>query len=85
MGAPAITVWRFDDAPAEYRALSPHGGDEDWLALVPRELTLYPGDWPTEDSYDLPGWMREGGPFGCCDVSVHTISDDACVAIGAHA
>lgn len=85
-GVPVITVWRFDDAPPEYRALSPHGGDEDWLALVPRALTLYPADWPPEDSYDLPGWMREGGAFGCCDVSVHPLDGaDACIAIGAHA
>lgn len=26
-------VWRFEDAPAELRALSECGGDEDWLVL----------------------------------------------------
>ena len=33
-----IQVWRFQDAPAELRALSPEGGDEDWLAVIPKEL-----------------------------------------------
>lgn len=36
MNAPNhIRVWRFDDAPEELRDLSHHGGDEDWLALIP--------------------------------------------------
>lgn len=30
-----ILVWRFEDAPEQLRALSPHGGDEDWLVEVP--------------------------------------------------
>ncbi len=29
----AVVVWRFDEAPAELRVLSRHGGDEDWLAV----------------------------------------------------
>jgi hypothetical protein len=29
------TVWRFEDAPEPYRALSQHGGDEDWIIVVP--------------------------------------------------
>lgn len=33
--ADAITIWRFEDAPADLQALSWHGGDEDWIALVP--------------------------------------------------
>ena len=31
----AIRVWRFAEAPEEYRKLSDSGGDEDWLALIP--------------------------------------------------
>lgn len=31
----ACRVWRFDDAPAEYRALSRHGGDEDYIVVGP--------------------------------------------------
>jgi hypothetical protein len=30
-----ISIWRFHEAPEELRALSPHGGDEDWLAELP--------------------------------------------------
>lgn len=37
--ANAITVWRFEDAPADLRELSTHGGDEDWIALVPKAYT----------------------------------------------
>lgn len=33
-----IRLWRFEDAPVEYRALSTCGGDEDWVALIPAEL-----------------------------------------------
>ena len=68
----AITVWSFYDAPAELRALSPHGGDEDWLALVPRGVPQ-------------PLWMESGTPFGCCEVSEHPQDDDSTVYIGAHA
>lgn len=30
-----ILVWEWKDAPQELRALSEHGGDEDWVAEVP--------------------------------------------------
>lgn len=67
---PAIVVWRFYDAPEEFKRLSGHGGDEDWLALLPDD--------------DVPMWM-EGGDFGCCDVSEHRLPDGRLVVIGAHA
>lgn len=34
----AILVWRFEDAPEVYRAMSTNGGDEDWIAFVPDAL-----------------------------------------------
>lgn len=34
----AITMWQFKDAPAILRALSDNGGDEDWLAIVPKSI-----------------------------------------------
>ena len=34
----AIQVWRFDGAPEEYQRLATQGGDEDWLAVVPKGL-----------------------------------------------
>ena len=33
-----ILIWRWEDAPEEYRKMSTHGGDEDWVAFVPKEL-----------------------------------------------
>lgn len=67
-----IQVWAFHEAPEELRKLSGHGGDEDWLALVPKE---YSGRW-------IP-WL-ETGPFGACDVEIHELPDGQTVHIGAH-
>jgi hypothetical protein len=67
----AIIVWRFHEAPKAFRDLSRNGGDEDWLALLP-------GD-------DVPIWMTEGGPFGCCSVDEHRLTGGRLVVIGCHA
>lgn len=67
-----IRVWRFRDAPQEYRYLSGHGGDEDWVAFIPEEIS---GGWI--------GWAETGTPFGCCDVEEHIV-DGGVVRIGAH-
>lgn len=72
---PPILVWPFDDAPPEYRALSTHGGDEDWVAFVPEHETY---------AWGPPSWMSEGSNFGCCCVS-ETAVDGGKVYIGAHA
>lgn len=69
-----IKVWRFRDAPDELRALSPHGGDEDWLALVPPSLVDV---W-------IP-WLSDSGPFGVCDISKKLLPDGNTLYIGAHA
>lgn len=66
-----ILVWRWQDAPKEYRELSPHGGDEDWVAFVPASLS---DEW-------IP-WI--GRDFGCCDISEHDVENGR-VYIGAHA
>jgi hypothetical protein len=68
-----ILVWKFHEAPTEYRDLSDHGGDEDWVAFVPDALA---GEWI--------GWLEEGTSFGCCRVSEHPV-DGGVVRIGAHA
>lgn len=67
-----IKVWPFNQAPPEFQALSPHGGDEDWLALVPPDM-------------GVPDWMNSGSSFGVCDTSIHEIADGFAVCIGAHA
>lgn len=69
----AIRVWRFEDAPREYAELSGHGGDEDWVAVVPRALS---DEWI--------GWLESGSSFGCCDVSKHELRNGDVVHIGAH-
>lgn len=70
-----IRVWRFEDAPEELKALSNHGGDEDWLALIPPRLAK---EW-------IP-WMDSGSSFGRCDVSdcEHPELPGFRVRIGAH-
>ena len=67
-----ILVWEWWEAPGELRALSPHGGDEDWVGLVPEDM-------------NQPSWMHSGSSFGCCDVSEHQLEDGRWVYIGAHA
>jgi hypothetical protein len=72
--AEPIVVWEFRKAPQEYRDLSPYGGDEDWLAVLPADYKDY-----------TPGWIYSGSGFGCCDVSTHELPDGRIVCIGAHA
>ena len=68
-----IKIWPFDLAPEKYRRLSQNGGDEDWLALVPK--------WIDEKYYlsflDTPH-------FGFSDVERHELKDYV-VYIGCHA
>lgn len=75
-GPYAITVWPFYEAPLQLRSLSAHGGDEDWLALVPAAF---------DKKYGRPLWLEDGSSFGCCDVSRHVLADGDVVYIGAHA
>jgi len=72
----SITVWRFRDAPEELQALSNNGGDEDWLAVIPPEL-----------SEEWLGWMEEGSSFGCCTVEEHDHPEQPGfkIRIGCHA
>ena len=69
-------VWRFDDAPEDLRDLSQNGGDEDWLAVVPRSF-LEAGN---------ADWMEQPA-LGCCTVEQHQHPSDPdfVVRIGSHA
>lgn len=71
-----IRIWTWADAPDELRSLSPHGGDEDWVALIPPRLS---------ESF-IP-WLEDGGSFGCSGVSCHAHPElpGYEVRIGAHA
>lgn len=68
----AILVWDWRDAPGEVRAMSRHGGDEDYIAILPKDM-------------DSPSWLQSGSWFGCCNVSEHPLEDGRCAYIGAHA
>ena len=67
----AIYVWEFRKAPGELRALSDHGGDEDWVLLLLR-------------GEEVPSWC-DNTSFGHCRVSEHELPDGRKVLIGAHA
>ncbi len=68
-----VKVWAFDEAPQEYQDLSTHGGDEDWVAFIPKRLAKR--HWY--------GWMENGTPFGICDVIEYRVRGGF-VRIGAH-
>ena len=70
----AIMVWPYHEAPQELRDLSTHGGDEDWVALI-----------PTTAKEKEPLWAEDGTAFGRCDVQRCRLEDGTIVLIGAHA
>jgi hypothetical protein len=67
-----LRVWRFHSAPYTLQKLSHHGGDEDWLLLIP------------PDYGDSIWWAEEGSRFGCCSVQEVTLPSGWQVWIGAH-
>jgi len=69
-----VTIWPWADAPEEYRAVSDHGGDEDWIAFVPWRP---PGAAATEAPYWI--WLRV-----VCSVSAHRVLGGT-IYIAAHA
>lgn len=68
-----IKVWKFEDAPKEYRDLSTNGGDEGWIAFVP---AAFAEDWI--------GWLESGSSFGCFCVDEHKV-EGGVIRIGCHA
>ena len=68
-----IKIWRWEDAPQKYKELSKHGGDEDWVAFVPKKINI-----------DFITWMDEGTGFAPCDYSDHLVKGGI-VRIGVHA
>lgn len=74
----ACLVWAWDDAPEELQAYSEHGGDEDWLVLVPA------GQFSKEDVKEgnLPYWMEVMD--SCHRPSVHWLKDGRLLLISAH-
>jgi len=70
----SIRIWRFDDAPKEYRDMSRNGGDEDWVAVVPSNYVN-----------EYLGFLAEGTSFGCCAVDEFMLDDGSKLLIGSHA
>jgi hypothetical protein len=68
-----IQIWRFADAPEELRRLSPHGGGEDWLAVIPAPLAESNIAWMNGPAFDA----------GCAP-SRHVLVDDSVVVIACH-
>ncbi len=65
-----ILVWRWDDAPDEFREFSGHGGDEDWVAFVPWEVWEIAG----RDLSNIR-WINSSG-FSCVDVEMYDSEDE---------
>lgn len=68
-GSAPIMVWPFENSPKEHQLLSPHGGNEAWLAVV------IPG-------MARPSWMADGTPFAPATSSEHVLADGSTVVIG---
>ena len=67
-----ISLWSWSEAPQEFKDLSPHGGDEDFVAFIPGCLT---------DEFNMRRYI---GRMASCDCYEHEI-DGGLVLIGAHA
>lgn len=72
--ARCIRIWRFEEAPMELQQYSDHGGDEDWIIVVPAGVAVDHGiDWITAGST----------PFGRY-TQHYTLHDGSVIAIAAH-
>lgn len=74
-----ITLWPFYEGPEEYQALSPHGGDEDWIMFVPDDLLSVACGHSTV-AFKLEPIRRA---IGICDTTDHRV-EGGTVFIGAH-
>lgn len=64
LGFAPILVWQFGDAPEWLQKLCDQGGDEQWVALVPR-------------GQPRPPWAESGTAFGACTVTRHEVGDES--------
>ena len=67
-----IYVWRFYDAPEEYRRLSTNGGDENWLVLIP--------SFVANSTWVTPSWIEAMG-----DLQRFKLEHGDIVYVGSHA
>ena len=84
-----IQVWRFDEAPEEYQRLATRGGDEDWLAVVPKEYgQVAPSDDDpfakvTATGKPWIGWLDGSGFDSCCEAK-WIDNGDVWLVVGSH-
>lgn len=72
-----IKIWNFYDAPEEFRKLSDNGGDEDYIAHLPKELV--------EQFRYCNFSFLESDSFGCCSINEYPLKDGSLILIGCHA
>ena len=72
-----MVIWAFEEAPEELRAMSEHGGDENYIAVRRKGNTL---ECPIFDW----GGQFQGGWFGSCSITAHDTAEFE-IRIGAHA
>ena len=70
-----ITVYRFKNAPNQLRRLSNNGGDEDWIAVVPKNFY---------EKYSPIDWLEESCHFGISHVDKYKLDNGDIVFIGCH-
>jgi hypothetical protein len=76
-----IRIWYFDDAPDDFKKLSNHGGDEDYVMHVPADYyACYLAELIVAENQN-----EVSRAFGICDISKHKLDDGSTVYIGAHA
>lgn len=78
IGPPCLQVWRWDEAPEEWKKLSTWSGDEDWLALVPLVMLGVANEEP-----DL--WWLRWHPEQVKRYREGVVPDGFEIWIGAHA
>lgn len=77
-----LSIWRYEDAPEEYKSLSRHGGDEDWVLHCPEEATV--AYWPLPISEVISGEEDSYLDF-FGHVDRHVLPNGDVVVIFAHA
>lgn len=77
-----LRIWSWRDAPTEYKALSQHGGDEDWVLFASATCV---GKWWPLMLEDAINGNEDSYSHGFGHVDRHVLSDGAVVVIFAHA
>lgn len=72
-----ILVWPFYEAPKELQDFSGNGGDEDWIAYIPKNIVAKYGDWI--------GWLETSSFDSMQEPQVYDLKSGARIVIGSHA